>query len=174
MHKGQRQVLGGGPGSNESRSLKPHINCGSKEKVDWYLVVEAGGVGDVHVVGGGAELLIALVSEDVDTSEMGLGVTVLTGLRGGHLEKLAGVALEEDETALAQRRALGGDDEIRVGDLTTMLGHVWSARAKDGMMREGGKGARTKASIRPPLDEQKGGHAPNSSALRPPDDSAHL
>jgi len=70
------------------------------------LVLLAADVGDVHVVGGGAELFKLLGGEDVDGDEMDLGVAVLAGLRGGHLDNLAGTVLDDDEAVLPQGRAL--------------------------------------------------------------------
>jgi len=59
-------------------------------------------------VGGGAKIFELLASEDVNGDEMDLGVTVLAGLRGAHLDNLAGAALDNDETVLAKCRALHG------------------------------------------------------------------
>jgi len=64
--------------------------------------------GDVHVVGGRAEILELLASEDINGDEMDLGVTVLAGLGGRHVDDLAGAALDHDEAVLAQSRALHG------------------------------------------------------------------
>lgn len=70
------------------------------------LVFLALDVRDVHVVGGGAKIFELLASEDVNCNEMDLGVTVLAGLRSAHLDDLARAALDDDESVLAQRRAL--------------------------------------------------------------------
>lgn len=72
------------------------------------LVLLAGDVGHIHVVGGGAELLKLLASEDVDGNEMDLGVTVLASLGGGHVDDLARAVLDHDEAVLPQGRALDG------------------------------------------------------------------
>ena len=72
------------------------------------LVLLAADVGDVHVVGGGAELFQLLGGEDVDGNQMDLGVAVLAGLRGGHLDDLARAVLDDDEAVLPQSRALHG------------------------------------------------------------------
>ena len=53
-------------------------------------------VGDIHVVGGGAQLLELLSGKDVDSDQMDLCVTVLAGLGGAHLDNLAGPALDHD------------------------------------------------------------------------------
>ncbi len=66
------------------------------------LVFLALNVRDVHVVGGGAEIFEFLAGEDVDGDEMDLGVTVLAGLGGGHVDDLAGTALDDDKSVLSQ------------------------------------------------------------------------
>jgi hypothetical protein len=72
------------------------------------LVLLTTDVGNVHVVGGGAEIFKLLVGEDVDGNQMNLGVTVLSGLGGGHFDDLARAVLDDNETALPQSRALHG------------------------------------------------------------------
>ena len=59
-------------------------------------------------MGGRAQILELLASEDVDGDEMDLGVTVLASLGGRHVDNLAGAALDHDEAVLAQGRALHG------------------------------------------------------------------
>lgn len=71
--------------------------------------------GDLHVVGGRAKFFKLLAGEDVDTDEMDLGVTVLSGLGGGHVYDLAGAALDDDGTVLAQSRTLHGESGRRTG-----------------------------------------------------------
>ena len=70
------------------------------------LVFLARDVRDVHVVGGRAKILELLASEDVNCNKMDLGVTVLAGLGCAHFDNLARAALDDDETVLAERRAL--------------------------------------------------------------------
>lgn len=70
------------------------------------LVFAAGNIRDIHVVGGWAKVFQLLASEDIDRDEMDLGVTVLAGLRGGHLDNLARTALDDDEAVLSQSRTL--------------------------------------------------------------------
>ena len=72
------------------------------------LVFLALNVRDVHVVGGGAEIFEFLAGEDVDGDEMDLGVTVLAGLGGGHVDDLAGTALDDDKSVLSQCGTLHG------------------------------------------------------------------
>lgn len=57
---------------------------------------------------GRAEFFQLLGGEDVDGDQMDLGVTVLAGLRGGHLNDLARAVLDDDEAVLPQSRALHG------------------------------------------------------------------
>lgn len=56
-----------------------------------------------------AQVLKLLASENIDGDEMDLSVTVLAGLRGGHVHDLARAALDHDVTVLAQGRALHGE-----------------------------------------------------------------
>jgi len=83
------------------------------------LVLATGDVRNVHVVGGRAEIFQLLLGEDVDGDQMDLGVTVLSGLGGGHLDNLARAVLDADETVLPQGRTLHG-----VGKRGTRIGAV--------------------------------------------------
>lgn len=47
-----------------------------------------------------------LVGKDIDSNQMHLCVTVLSGLGGGHVDNLAGAALDHDVAVLAQSRTL--------------------------------------------------------------------
>lgn len=67
----------------------------------------------------GGEILVLLVGEDVGGDEMDLGVTVLSGLGGRHVDDLARSVLDHDETVLTQSRALH-----RVGGRGTGIGRV--------------------------------------------------
>ena len=51
-------------------------------------------------MGGGAKLFELLGGEDVDGDQVNLGVTVLAGLGGGHLQHLARLVLDKDHVAL--------------------------------------------------------------------------
>jgi hypothetical protein len=75
------------------------------------LILAAGDVGDIHIVGGGAEILVLLAGEDIDGDEMDLGVTVLASLRGRHVDDLARATLDDDVTVLPQRRTLHREGE---------------------------------------------------------------
>jgi hypothetical protein len=57
-------------------------------------------------VGGRAQVLELLAGEDVDGDKMDLGMAVLAGLGGGHLDNLAGAVLDHHEAVLAQGGAL--------------------------------------------------------------------
>lgn len=75
------------------------------------LVLLAADVGNVHVVCGRAKFLKLLAGEDVDGDQMDLGVTVLAGLGGRHVNNLAGTVLDADEAVLPQGRTLHGVGE---------------------------------------------------------------
>lgn len=72
-------------------------------------------MGDVHVVGGGREIFVLLVGEDIGGDKVDLGVTVLASLGGRHVNDLAGTVLDNDETVLAEGRALHGEGQGRAG-----------------------------------------------------------
>jgi len=72
------------------------------------LVLAARDVGNVHVVGRGRQVFHLLRGEDVDGDHVDFGVTVLAGLRGRHLDNLAGAALDDNVTVLPQSRTLHG------------------------------------------------------------------
>jgi hypothetical protein len=57
-------------------------------------------------VGRWAEIFEFLAGKDVDGDQMDLSVTVLSGLRGGHIDDLAGTVLDHNEAVLAESRAL--------------------------------------------------------------------
>jgi len=95
------------------------------------LVLLASDVGDVHVVGGRAQILELLAGEDVDSDEMDLGVTVLSSLGGGHVNNLAGATLDHNEAVLAQGGALHGVgrrgtgvDGVEVVLMLRIVGHL--------------------------------------------------
>lgn len=66
------------------------------------LVILAGDNRGRHVVRRRGDILILPTSEDVDTNNIGLGVTVLAGLGGGILNNLAREALDDDMGTLLQ------------------------------------------------------------------------
>lgn len=69
-------------------------------------------------MGRGAEFFELLAGEDIDGDEMDLGVAVLAGLRGGHINDLARAVLDDDETVLSQCRTLH-----RKGGRSTSIGY---------------------------------------------------
>jgi hypothetical protein len=93
--------------------------CGAGQGFTYKLVLATRDVGNVHVVSRGREILVLLVGEDVGSDEMDLGVTVLSGLGGRHVDDLARSVLDHDETVLTQSRALH-----RVGGRGTGIGRV--------------------------------------------------
>ena len=90
-------------------------------------------VGNVHVVSGGGEIFILLAGEDVESSKMDLGVTVLAGLGGGHIDNLAWASLDHNVSVLTQGRALHGKGKRRAS-IGGLEGNV--------MLQRGGKSAR--------------------------------
>ncbi|GMS84160.1 hypothetical protein PENTCL1PPCAC_6335, partial [Pristionchus entomophagus] len=79
--------------------------------------------GDVHVMGRGADILELLAGEDVKSDKVNLGVTVLSGLGGRHVDDLAGASLDHDMLVLAESRALLGESRrgSRIGLLEVLL-----------------------------------------------------
>lgn len=70
-------------------------------------------------MGGRREIFELLASEDVDGSQVDLGVTVLSGLGGRHVDNLAGTVLDDNETVLTESGTLHG-----VGGGSTGIGAV--------------------------------------------------
>jgi hypothetical protein len=62
-------------------------------------------------VGGGREILKLLAGEDIGGDKVNLGVTVLSSLGSGHVNDLAGTALDQNVATLAKSRALHGVSE---------------------------------------------------------------
>ena len=87
--------------------------------IPYKLVFLALDIRDVHVVGGGAKIFELLAGEDVNGNEMDLGVAVLAGLGCTHFDDLARAVLDDDESVLAECRALH-----RVGFGSTGIGAV--------------------------------------------------
>jgi hypothetical protein len=83
-------------------------------------------------VGGGRQVFQLLASEDVYGDQVDFGVTVLASLGGGHIDDLAGTALDDDEAVLSQGRALHGVGErsASVGGLEGVFMLVGSVSAK--------------------------------------------
>lgn len=70
-------------------------------------------------MGGRAKIFELLASEDVESNQVDLGVTVLASLGGRHIDDLAGTTLDDYETVLSQGRALH-----RIGSRCTGIGRV--------------------------------------------------
>lgn len=68
-------------------------------------------VGDIHVVGGGTDFFILLSSEDINSNQVDLGVSVLSGLGSAHINDLARESLDDHETILPEGGALHGVGE---------------------------------------------------------------
>lgn len=66
------------------------------------VVLGSGDVGDFHVMGGWRHIFVFLAIEDVNSGKIDLSVTVLTSLRGGHINNFAGFALEHSITVLSK------------------------------------------------------------------------
>lgn len=80
------------------------------------LVLSAGDVGDIHVVGGRAHIFVLLAGEDVVSHHVSLGVTVLSGLGSGEGHDLAWLALQKNEHALLDFTSTNRDGQ---GGVTT-------------------------------------------------------
>lgn len=87
--------------------------------VSYESVFLARNVGDIHVVGGWGKILQLLLGEDVFSDEMNLGVSMLSGLGGRHVDDLARTVLDENVSTLPQGRTLHG-----VGQRRTRIGRV--------------------------------------------------
>ena len=59
-------------------------------------VVFARYIGDMSVVGGRDDILTLLASENIHSSEVALSMSVLTSLRGGHINNFARLSLDDD------------------------------------------------------------------------------
>ena len=70
-------------------------------------------------MGGGREIFQLLVGEDVKCSQVNLCMTVLPSLGGGHVNNLAGTALDDDKAVLSQGGTLHG-----VGEGSACVGRV--------------------------------------------------
>ena len=92
-------------------------------RTTYKLIFLASDVGNIHVVGGRAEIFELLAGEDIDSDKMDLGVTVLASLGGAHFDDLARAALDDDETVLTQSGTLHriGGRGASIGALESML-----------------------------------------------------
>ena len=83
------------------------------------LIFATRNVGNIHVVGGWAQIFEFLASEDIDGDEMNLSMTMLASLGSRHVNNLAGTAFDDDVSVLPQGRALHG-----IGSRGTGIGGV--------------------------------------------------
>ncbi len=65
-------------------------------------------MGNVDVVGGGANVLILAISEDVDADDVGLGMAVLSSLGGADISNFARAAVDHNVTSFADKTRLHG------------------------------------------------------------------
>lgn len=73
------------------------------------LVILALNVGNLHVVGGWADIFKFLAGENVEGDHVNLSVPVFPSFRGGHFNDLAWAVLDHDESSLTQSRTLEGE-----------------------------------------------------------------
>jgi hypothetical protein len=86
-------------------SIFPHKRKESIVNVqDWKLSL--GDIGDIHVVGRWTQIFQFLVGKDISRYQMDLGMSVLSGFTGGHVNNLAWSSLDANISTLAQSRAL--------------------------------------------------------------------
>ena len=86
------------------------------------LVLVSGYVWHLHVVGRGFYLVHLGTGEDVNRHELALGVPVFPGLRDGHGDDLARVALNHQHGALPARRCLL---RVRLGTAGALAFECW-------------------------------------------------
>jgi len=65
-------------------------------------------IGNIHVVGGRTDILQLFPGKDVEGNKMNLGVTMLTGLGGRHVDDFARAAFDHDVAVFAESGALHG------------------------------------------------------------------
>lgn len=97
-------------------------------------------VWNLHVVGRWRQVLQLLTSENVNGDQVNLGVTVLTGLRSGHVDNLTWSTLDDNVTVLSQSRTLHweGQSGTGIGGLKGVLKLVSTLMERQGkkMKRE--------------------------------------
>lgn len=111
LHEGKEVIVGDVELESKRVSLRAQerrSGVGLRARTTYELVLLAADLRDVHVVGGGGEILKLLSGEDIDGDKVDLGVTVLASLGGGHVDDLAGTALNHDVTVLTQSGTLHG------------------------------------------------------------------
>jgi hypothetical protein len=95
---------------NPSSVTSSYSNVNSRlqynSSTTYKLVFLTTNVWHIHVVGRWAKFFELLSGKDVNGNQMDLGVTVLSGLGGAHLDNLAWTILDDNVPVLAQSRAL--------------------------------------------------------------------
>lgn len=81
----------------------------------YQLVLSAGDVWYVHIVGRRGEVFELAAVEDVEGNKMDLGVAVLASLRSRHVNDLARTTFDHNVAVLPKRRALHGKGGRRTG-----------------------------------------------------------
>jgi len=109
-------------------------------------VLLADNIGDIHVMGRGRNILVLLSREDVNSNQIDLGVPVLPGLAGAHVDYLARAAGNVDEAVLAEGGALDGVDE---GGTAGGLVEGLVLLVRHGNEDEGGPGAKSFEVLKP-------------------------
>lgn len=71
-------------------------------------ILALGHVGNVDVVGGGANVLILAVSEDINADDVRLSVAVLAGLGGTDISNLARTTVDDDVATFTNETRLHG------------------------------------------------------------------
>lgn len=83
----------------------------------YQLIFTTGDIGNLHVVGGWRQIFHLLASENVQSDQVNLRVTVLASLGGGHVDDLARATFDDNEAVLSQ-----GGTLHRVGGRSTSIG----------------------------------------------------
>lgn len=88
------------------------------------LVLGSSDVRNLHVVGGWRQVLQLLAGENVNGDQVDLGVSVLTGLRGRHVDDLTRSRLDDNVAVLSQSRTLHWESQsgTGIGGLKGVLG----------------------------------------------------
>lgn len=106
----------------------------------YQLVLTADDVGNLHVVGRWGEIFQLLASEDVESDQVDLCVTVLASLGGGHVNDLAWATLDDNKAVLSQGRTLhrvggrgasvGGLEGVLMLQAIEVSNRAWNAKIR--------------------------------------------
>lgn len=108
VHEGEETVVGDVELQMSKSELSLLLLRSICASATYKLEFAARDVGNIHVVGGGRKIFKLLAGEDVNGSQVNLGVTVLSSLGGGHVDNLAGTVLDDNETVLTESGTLHG------------------------------------------------------------------